>query len=138
MSQQVEPSTDGVVATITLNRPKAGNRLTIAMAAAMALAEEIQRHARKTATADSFGKYYTAFSKTDFSSLAKNMKTPMLVLIGAKDGRVSEEFVRATFPPLYPHAELEVLPDAGHSPMIENPGRLMSRIQDYLAGRASA
>lgn len=101
------------------------------------LIEQILQHARKTTTAESFGKYYTAFSKSNFSEAAANLKTPMLVLIGAKDGGVSEEFVRATFPVLYPHAELEVLPDAGHYPMIETPAYLVSRIQDFLSGRAS-
>ena len=101
------------------------------------MVEQILQHARKTTTAESFGKYYTAFSKTNFSSEAADLKTPMLVLIGAKDGGVSEEFVRNTFPALYPHAQLEVLPDAGHYPMIEMPRYLINRIQDFLSGRAT-
>jgi hypothetical protein len=36
------------------------------------------------------------------------------VLIGEHDGGVTPEFVRASFPPLYPHAQLEVIPNAGH------------------------
>jgi enoyl-CoA hydratase/carnithine racemase len=46
MSQQVELSVDGAQATITLNRPEAGNRLTNAMAAAVGAALHDARAAR--------------------------------------------------------------------------------------------
>jgi pimeloyl-ACP methyl ester carboxylesterase len=46
---------------------------------------------------------------------------------------VSEEFVRTSFPPLYPHAVLEVLPNCGHYPMLETPAWLVTRIEAFIS-----
>ncbi len=96
--------------------------------------EHILRFARETASPHAFANYLTAFSKTDFSSEAKTIRASMLVLIGQHDGGVSEEFVRATFPKLYPQATLEVLPNCGHYPMLETPAWLVTRIEAFIAG----
>jgi len=108
-----------------------GQRLT------PAVTEYILRHARVTSTIGAFGKYYTAFSKSDFSGEAAGLRVPLLVLFGEHDGGVSADFVRATFPPLYPQAELEMLPNAGHYPMLETPAWLVSRLEGFLSGRAT-
>lgn len=95
--------------------------------------EHILRFARNTTTPQAFADYYTAFSKTDFSAEAKRVKIPILVLIGEHDGGVSKDFVHASFPPLYPHATLEVLPNSGHYPMLETPAYLVTRMEDFCS-----
>jgi pimeloyl-ACP methyl ester carboxylesterase len=97
-----------------------------------ALVDFILRHARATSTPEAFAAYFTAFSKTNFSGEAAGLKAPALILIGEHDQGVSEEFVRATFPAMYPHAVLEILPGAGHYPMLETPPRLVGRIEGFL------
>jgi len=101
-----------------------------------AVTDHILAHARKTAATEAFAHYYIAFAKTDFSAEAKRVKTPMLVLIGEHDGGVTRDFVHAAFPPLYPHAQLEVLPNAGHYPMLETPAYLVTRMEAFLTERA--
>jgi pimeloyl-ACP methyl ester carboxylesterase len=98
-----------------------------------AVTSHILAHARSTAEREAFAHYYTAFAKTDFSAAAKKIKAPMLVLIGEHDGGVTKDFVHATFPPLYPHARLEVLPNAGHYPMLEIPAYLVTRMEAFLS-----
>jgi pimeloyl-ACP methyl ester carboxylesterase len=105
-----------------------GGRLTPALSA------HILKLTRSSATPEAFSAYLEAFSRSDFSAQARTVRTPMLVLIGEHDGGVSADFVRATFPPLYPQAQLEVLPNAGHYPMVESPAWLVTAMEKFLAG----
>lgn len=87
---------------------------------------------RRSASPEAFSGYLRAFTQSDFSSEAKALRTPLLVLVGEHDGGVSAEFVQATFPVLYPHAVLASLPNAGHYPMVETPAYLVTVIERFL------
>jgi esterase len=107
-----------------------GQRLT------PAVARLILRHTRNTVDAEVFAQYLVAFTKTDFSSESQKLTCPIKVLVGQHDGGVSEELVRGTFPKLYASVEIEVLPNAGHYPMIETPAYLVTTIEKFLSGKA--
>lgn len=103
-----------------------GSRLT------PALAKRILAHQRNTAAPVAFEHYFHAFSKTDFSDETSELRTPLLVLVGEHDAGVSSDFVQATFPRLYPHAQIELLHNAGHYPMLETPAYLVTRVEAFL------
>ena len=88
---------------------------------------------RQTVDAAVFSEYLLAFTRTDFSAQSERLRCPLKVLIGEHDGGVSEAFVRGTFPGLYPHAVLEILPNAGHYPMVETPAHLVTVIERFLS-----
>ncbi len=96
------------------------------------VAKLIMRRTRETTELDAFRHYGRAFIETNFADAAKSITSPMLILVGEHDAGVSENVVRTVFPPLYPHVEIEVLPNAGHYPMLETPAWLMTRIELFL------
>jgi len=107
-----------------------GRRLT------PALTRMILEHMRATVAPDVFADYLRAFTATDFAGECAAYRGPMLILVGQHDQGVSDEFVRATFPAIFPQALLESLPNAGHYPMLETPAYLVTRIESFLSQHA--
>lgn len=66
----------------------------------------------------------------ELSTLASKVECPVLVIAGEEDLiplEACEQWVD-----LFPHADLEVIPKAGHYPFAENPGQFFAAIQDFL------
>lgn len=96
------------------------------------VAQHIMRFARATTELEAFRSYGRAFIETDFGDAASKTRVPMLILVGQHDQGVTEESVRAVFPALHPHVDIEMLPNSGHYPMLETPAWLITRIEWFL------
>jgi pimeloyl-ACP methyl ester carboxylesterase len=94
--------------------------------------DRIARYSAETATVEAFAAYLQAWAKTDFHGEIIGKPVPVKVIVGAHDQALTEEAMRATYLAWYPHAELEVMANAGHYPMSETPVALATSIEAFL------
>ena len=85
-----------------------------------------------TTTRDAFANYFIAWSKTDFSSDVKGVKTPLKVMVGEHDPHLTAEFMQQTIMKWFPNAELEILRNSGHYPMLEIPINLATLCETFM------
>lgn len=104
-----------------------GNRLSQTW-----LARTLAR-ARETSRTEAFHNYMRSFIRDDLSAGADSVSTPMLFLAGEHDGGVQADMLKAVIPGLFPHAQIEVIPNSGHYPMDEAPVHLATRIETFMA-----
>lgn len=72
-----------------------------------------------------------AHQSDELPALAAALRAPLLVLVGEQD----EPFVIAShaMADAIPHAQLVVIPDAGHSPQTENPAAWIAALTGFLS-----
>lgn len=78
--------------------------------------------------------YMPSFAKADFVARVSGQTVPVLVVAGEHDAALGEAYCRATWLQHYPHAQLEVIRNAGHYPMDEAPVILATTVEKFLAG----
>lgn len=89
-------------------------------------------HSLKTARQDAFAAYLKAWTNTDFHKEIVGNPVLLKVIIGANDPALNEGVMRSTFMQWYPHATLEIMPNAGHYPIDETPLALAASIEAFL------
>ncbi|MFF7634094.1 alpha/beta fold hydrolase [Kitasatospora sp. NPDC008050] len=92
--------------------------------------------ARSTATSrvDAFDAYLTEWTTQDFAAKVAGLPLPVRVFVGELDLALTTETFRTGWQPLYPAAELQVLPATGHYPMYETPVAFATALEAFLRG----
>ena len=102
-------------------------------------AKNIADRSLQVSLTDAFGGYLESWATSDFASDVDRLPIVTRVVIGAHDSSVTREVVAATWLNL-PNVSLDVLPEAGHYPMLQTPPALASVFESFLltvAGEAS-
>jgi pimeloyl-ACP methyl ester carboxylesterase len=85
-----------------------------------------------TTTPDACAGYFIAWSKTNFIADVEGLKMPLKVLVGEHDPHLTAEAMQQTIMKWFPNAELEVLRNAGHYPMLEIPVNLATICDAFM------
>ena len=96
--------------------------------------DQVVRHSAENSTTEAFAAYLDAWARTDFSGDVKpDGATPVKLIVGETDAAISADVMRQTWMTYFPHADLEVLANAGHYPMFETPVALATSIETFLS-----
>jgi pimeloyl-ACP methyl ester carboxylesterase len=97
-----------------------------------AFIEHIVQHSVDNSSQQAFGSYLNSWARHDFSDQVRGNPAPVQVIVGEHDPALSAEVMRQTWLAFYPNAELEVLANAGHYPMMETPAALATVMGEFL------
>lgn len=97
-----------------------------------AFIDHIVQHSVDNSTEQAFRSYLDSWARHDFSAQVRGNPAPVKVIVGEHDPALSADVMKQTWLVFYPHAELEVLPNAGHYPMLETPAALATVIEEFL------
>jgi pimeloyl-ACP methyl ester carboxylesterase len=103
-----------------------GNRLSKTWLANMA------KYSWDNCPTEPFGAYLQAWTKTNFVSEIEGNPVPMKAIVGAHDGSLTPDVMKATYLAWYPNSELDVIDNAGHYPMNEAPIALATSMENFL------
>jgi pimeloyl-ACP methyl ester carboxylesterase len=81
---------------------------------------------------EAYAKYPRAWSRTSFVPKVIGLPTPLKVLVGDHDPRITVEAMQQTIMKWFPKAELEMLSNCGHYPMLEIPINLATIWQTFM------
>ncbi|MFE0105810.1 alpha/beta fold hydrolase [Streptomyces sp. NPDC059009] len=82
---------------------------------------------------EAFRSYLDSFRTTDFSARITGAEVPALAVVGENDPAVTADAMKETWMRHYPNAELAVIGNAGHYPMVETPIALATLLEDFLS-----
>ncbi len=80
-----------------------------------------------------FRSYLDSFRTTDFSARITGADVPALAVVGENDPAVTPDAMNETWMKHYPNAELAVIGNSGHYPMVETPVALATLLENFLA-----
>jgi pimeloyl-ACP methyl ester carboxylesterase len=94
--------------------------------------DQLVQHSLDQSSAEAVGAYLQSWAKTDFSGQVQGNQAAVKLIVGEHDPALSAEVMEQTWLEFYPHAELEVLGNAGHYPMFETPVALATSVEEFL------
>ena len=68
----------------------------------------------------------------DEVSIVAGLKTPMAYVLGSEDQLSRESYLRELQMPSLWRGDLQIIPEAGHLPQLEQPERLNSLLEEFI------
>lgn len=90
------------------------------------------RKCRETTTLPAYAAYLVAWTQTNFAKQIEGNNIAVSVCIGEFDPAFNKGAMEQTYLNWLPNAELHVLNNAGHYPMLETPVQMATRMETFL------
>ncbi|MDQ2806683.1 MAG: alpha/beta hydrolase [Chloroflexota bacterium] len=85
-----------------------------------------------TTTRDAYADYLQAWTRSNFAAEVQGNPVPLKVLVGEHNPAISAALMQGTILQWFPNTELEVMPNAGHYPMLEVPVYLATSCKAFM------